>query len=210
MIAASGAAEAVNYATLPRVNVEFVHKSAAWAVHRAKGNDKNEVDRDEEAVQCELVRDILGNPYRPVTLKPAWLTRKMKTLAQAIYDDRTFERMPELAHALAEAGSSNEDILSHCRGPGPHVRGCCVVDLLLGKALAFFVSLLIWSWSFFLTDYPPDLCGSSTAGSKMLRGPRSAAFHFGGLRLLLLMTVDSMNSWNEDATSSAAFFRPSL
>ena len=124
MIAASGAAEAVNYATLPRVNVEFVHKSAAWAVHRAKGNDKNEVDRDEEAVQCELVRDILGNPYRPVTLKPAWLTRKVKTLAQGIYNNRAFERMPELADALAEAGCGNPDILSHCRGPGPHVRGC--------------------------------------------------------------------------------------
>jgi hypothetical protein len=46
---------------------------------------------------------------------------------------RAFERMPELADALAEAGSGNEDILSHCRGPGPHVRGCWVVDLVLGK-----------------------------------------------------------------------------
>jgi hypothetical protein len=41
--------------------------------------------------------------------------------------------MPELADALAEAGCSNQDILSHCRGPGPHVRGCWVVDLVLGK-----------------------------------------------------------------------------
>lgn len=60
-------------------------------------------------------------------------TPKVKTLAQAIYDDRTFDRMPELADALAEAGCTNQDLLRHCRGPGPHVRGCWVVDLVLGK-----------------------------------------------------------------------------
>ena len=61
------------------------------------------------------------------------LTPKVKTLAQAIYDDRAFERIPELADALAEAGCSNADILDHCRKPGEHVRGCWVVDLVLGK-----------------------------------------------------------------------------
>ena len=54
-------------------------------------------------------------------------------VAQGTYANRAFERMPEVADALAEAGSSNQDILSHCRGPGPHVRGCWVVDLVLGK-----------------------------------------------------------------------------
>jgi hypothetical protein len=83
--------------------------------------------------QIQFIYDIFGNPFRPVTLHPAWLTPKVKTLAQAIYDNRAFERMPELADALVEAGCSNEDILSHCRGPGPHVRGCWVVDLVLGK-----------------------------------------------------------------------------
>ena len=68
------------------------------------------------------------NTPRPRTSKSIRLT-----LAQAIYDDRVFQRMPELADVLAEAGSSNQDILSHCRGPGPHVRGCWVVDLVLGK-----------------------------------------------------------------------------
>ena len=54
-------------------------------------------------------------------------------IAESIYDHRAFERLPALADALAEAGCSNPDILSHCRGPGPHVRGCWVVDLVLGK-----------------------------------------------------------------------------
>jgi hypothetical protein len=89
--------------------------------------------RVEEQAQTGVLRDIFGNPFRPVTLDPAWLTPKVKTIAQAIYNNRAFERMPELADALAEAGCSNQDILSHCRGPGPHVRGCWVVDLVLGK-----------------------------------------------------------------------------
>jgi len=83
--------------------------------------------------QCRLLRYIFGNPFRPVTVNPAWLTPKVTTLAQSIYADRAFDKMPELADALQEAGCTNEDILSHCREPGPHVRGCWVVDLVLGK-----------------------------------------------------------------------------
>ena len=87
----------------------------------------------EKRLQCDLLRDIFGRPFRHIIIDQLWLTAKVKTLAQVIYHDRDFERMPELADALAEAGCSNPDILSHCRGPGPHVRGCWVVDLLLGK-----------------------------------------------------------------------------
>jgi hypothetical protein len=106
-----------------------VAEATAWV----KVNTPEAISEPEERAQCDLVRDIFGNPFRPVTLDPAWLTPKVKTLAQAIYNNRAFERLPELADALAEAGCSNPDILSHCRGPGPHVRGCWVVDLVLGK-----------------------------------------------------------------------------
>ena len=81
----------------------------------------------------DLLRDIFGNPFRPLTLDPAWLITKVNALAQAVYDDRAFDRLPVLAGALEEAGCDDADILAHCRGPGPHVRGCWVVDLLLGK-----------------------------------------------------------------------------
>lgn len=81
----------------------------------------------------DLLRDIFGNPFRPVTLDPAWRTTNVVALAQAIYDERAFERMPILADALEEAGCTNGEMLNHCREPGEHVRGCWVVDMLLEK-----------------------------------------------------------------------------
>jgi hypothetical protein len=83
--------------------------------------------------QMSLLRDIFGNPFRLVTLDPRWLTSTVVDLAQAIYNERAFERMPILADALMDAGCDSDDIIHHCRGDGPHVRGCWVVDLLLGK-----------------------------------------------------------------------------
>jgi hypothetical protein len=51
-----------------------------------------------------------------------------------MYDSREFGNMPILADALQDAGCELPEVLDHCRGPGPHVRGCWVVDLVLGKA----------------------------------------------------------------------------
>jgi hypothetical protein len=83
---------------------------------------------------ADLVRESFGNPFCSLYLDPSWLTPKVLHLAQAIYNERTFERLPTLAEALEEAGCFDLDKLSHCRGPGPHVRGCWLVDLILGKA----------------------------------------------------------------------------
>ena len=63
----------------------------------------------------------------------AWEQFLIPNWARTIYEERHFEEMPMLADALEDAGCTNDDILSHCRGPGPHVRGCWVIDLLLGK-----------------------------------------------------------------------------
>jgi hypothetical protein len=87
----------------------------------------------EPAYLVTVLRDIFGNPFRPITLDPRWLTSSVLDLAGAIYEERAFERVPILADALMDAGCENEDILDHCRGDGVHVRGCWVVDLLLGK-----------------------------------------------------------------------------
>jgi hypothetical protein len=87
----------------------------------------------EGAAQCVLLRDLFGNPFRPVAVDPGWLTPEVVHLAQSIYDDRAFDHLPALADALEEAGWTNADLLNHCRQPGPHVRGCWVLDLVLGK-----------------------------------------------------------------------------
>jgi hypothetical protein len=98
---------------------------------------------DQWAWQSAMLRDLFGNPFRPTTIDPtwrAWHDGIIVKLAEAAYQERTlpsglFEtgRLAVLADALEEAGCADEQILGHLRGPGPHVRGCWVVDLLLGK-----------------------------------------------------------------------------
>ena len=97
-----------------------------------------DVDLSEKPTQSttQLIRDIFGNPFRPAQIDNSWLTWNNKTIpriAQLIYDERKFEDLPILADALTDAGCNDEQILEHCRQKGGHVRGCWVVDLLLGK-----------------------------------------------------------------------------
>jgi hypothetical protein len=87
----------------------------------------------QEKGQCHAIRDIFGNPFQPLALDPSWVTPAVAGLARAVYDGRAFHRMPELADALESSGCTDMQILAHCRGQGPHVRGCWLVDLLLGK-----------------------------------------------------------------------------
>lgn len=84
----------------------------------------------------ELVREVFGNPFRPVILDSSWLSWKANVvlkMAQVIYRKRCFRNVPILADALEEAGCRDADILTHCRAPMEHVRGCWVVDALLKK-----------------------------------------------------------------------------
>jgi hypothetical protein len=91
-------------------------------------------EKDTHAV---LLRDIFGNPFRPrPVIDPTWLRWNDGTvprLAQAIYEARRFDDLPILHDALLDAGCDDQDILDHLRSPGPHVRGCWVIDLILGK-----------------------------------------------------------------------------
>ncbi len=86
--------------------------------------------------QADLVRDLVGNPFRPSKLDPTWLGwdgGRVARLAQDIYENREFGLMPVFADALEEAGCTDAEILAHCRSGGEHVRGCWVVDLVLDK-----------------------------------------------------------------------------
>lgn len=89
--------------------------------------------RGESLIQTDILRCVVGNPFRPVTINPAWQTSNVNALAQAIYEERAFDRLPILADALEDAGCTNAEVLNHCRVEGVHVRGCWVVDLILGK-----------------------------------------------------------------------------
>jgi hypothetical protein len=96
-------------------------------------------DAGEVARQTDLLRDIF-RPFHPISGSPAWQTPQVVALAQAAYDERDLPagtldlaRLAILADALEYAGCDQADLLGHLRGPGPHVRGCWAVDLLLGK-----------------------------------------------------------------------------
>jgi hypothetical protein len=85
---------------------------------------------------CWLLREVFGNRGGLLTSplwEETWLTDTAVTLAAHMYESREFGAMPILADALQDAGCDNQDVLGHCRGPGPHIRSCWVVDLVLGK-----------------------------------------------------------------------------
>jgi hypothetical protein len=96
-----------------------------------------EAKRAHERRLCALIHDIFGNPYRsPPAIDPAWLAWNGGTipnLACTMYASKRFRDLPILGNALEEAGCADKVLLAHCQGPGPHVRGCWAVDLLLAK-----------------------------------------------------------------------------
>jgi hypothetical protein len=88
--------------------------------------------------QPAILRDLFGSsPFRATALPSivlAWNDGTVRRIAEGIYEERAFDRLPILADALLDAGCDNEELLAHCRGAGPHVRGCWAVDLILGKS----------------------------------------------------------------------------
>ncbi len=102
--------------------------------------DLPDTKRKVQQCQCDLLREIIGNPFRAIDHDRTWLTATVITVAQAVYDERILSnchfdlhRLAVLADALEEAGCDTPEILDHLRSPGPHVRGCFPLDLLLGK-----------------------------------------------------------------------------
>jgi hypothetical protein len=88
------------------------------------------------SAQAKLIREVIGNPFRPAIIDPHWRTWSggiVVQLAEGIYEDRAFATMPVLGDALEEAGCTDETILKHCRQTDEHVRGCWVVDAVLAR-----------------------------------------------------------------------------
>jgi hypothetical protein len=143
-----------DFATVPeRTAATILVDDANWAARQSlyiasdmwmfPSQDSEALAEGERSAELRLVREIFGNPFRPAILDPAVLTWNgglVVRLAQSAYDERHLPagtldggRLAVLADALEEAGCTNADILGHFRGPGPHVRGCWPVDLVLGK-----------------------------------------------------------------------------
>jgi hypothetical protein len=127
-------------AASPILNV-FQIAAEAPARHATKKTRKADtyvaVQSETMRQQADLIREVVGNPYRPPRLSSAslgWEGGLVVGLAAGIYHDKAFDRMPYLGDALEEAGCDDERVLAHCRDERPHVLGCWVVDLLLGKA----------------------------------------------------------------------------
>jgi hypothetical protein len=125
-------------------NLFFVVSLSGNAASAAAGGPPwddawNAARQPELAHHAALIRDIFGglfhtvHLFRTTLLDPVWLTDTVLTLAQGMYASRDYSAMPILADALEDAGCDDEDILVHCRGTEPHVRGCWVIDRLLGR-----------------------------------------------------------------------------
>lgn len=131
-----GAAEyAADFAARGLASLAAEEGSPAWLAAK----------QAEEAAQVDLARDLFGDPSRPFAFDPAWLAgggRPAVERAQAIEREGRFADLAPLAEALERAGCRDRAVLDHCRGPGPHARGCWVVDALLGREPAVRPGLL--------------------------------------------------------------------
>src|SRR5262245_19662976 len=79
----------------------------------------------ERGHQASLLRDIIGNPFKPSSADSVWLVwndNALLKLAQVIYAEQVFDRLPILADALEDAGCTERTILDHCRGSSLHAR----------------------------------------------------------------------------------------
>ena len=114
------------YSSSPRDTA--IWEDAVEAMHKQGGDWHGEL-----RWLCGAIRCVFGNPFRPVAVPARWRRSAVVKLARGIYGDRAFDRLPILADALQDAGCEDAEVLAHFRGDGPHVRGCWVVDGVLGK-----------------------------------------------------------------------------
>lgn len=107
-----------------------------WAdtiIDLESGDIPDRTPEEAATLHLALFRDVLPNPFLPVVVDPEWRTSTVLALCEQMYRSGDFSPMPILADALQDAGCGDPHILSHCRSDGPHVRGCWMVDLVLGK-----------------------------------------------------------------------------
>jgi hypothetical protein len=118
------------------VSTSVANARAALTPAEFFGRQASAALRKEWSLQAGLLRCLFGNPFRPVAVDGSWTAwggGTVARMAQAIYEERAFDRLPVLADAFEDAGCAEATVLEHCRSGGPHARGCWVVDALLGR-----------------------------------------------------------------------------
>lgn len=123
--------EVYNHITREKLT-DYPSFDPAW-IEENRGEYEFVLERIENRIErefCNQFRDVAGNPFRPVIVRPEWRTSTVEAIARTIRREWAFDRLPYLADALQEAGCDNDQLLDHCRGAGPHVRGCWAVELL--------------------------------------------------------------------------------
>jgi hypothetical protein len=142
-----GAREARGHGTATGLDFRSPEWSASWAAEIAANvNAYPEAGLHAEeaaqraspgpaSLQLSCLREVFGpTPFRPVRLGVASLPPAPAAMARTSYETRDFTGLPILADALEDAGCAEADLLGHLRSPGPHVRGCWALDLILGKS----------------------------------------------------------------------------
>jgi hypothetical protein len=119
---------------------ETANPSAMQAARAASDESLEHIRRqspaaaaDEARAQAGFLRDIVGDPFRPATLRAASRSARIRRIAEELRDCGRQEDWPILAVELERAGCP-QAVVDHCRGEGPHVRGCWVIDLILSDA----------------------------------------------------------------------------
>jgi hypothetical protein len=142
---ADEAAGTRNKRLMESIALQEVQKIEEGPRQRSGLSEFDEEDKRERAARKQLallLREILGNPFTTPRFEPAWKTSTVVQLAQSIFEERSFDKMPILADALLDADCDEETLLRHCRGtelwnkdkePVYHIRGCWVIELILGR-----------------------------------------------------------------------------
>jgi hypothetical protein len=137
MMAACKVADAISDGTVRWALIQLVEAAVELGTVEF-GVEPEGPQAEENAALSRLLRDILPYPFRPPVVDLSWRTGPVASLARAAYDEREAgtghldnARLAVLSDALEEAGCADEALLSHLRSPGPHVRGCWALDLIL-------------------------------------------------------------------------------
>jgi antitoxin component HigA of HigAB toxin-antitoxin module len=133
----SAAEEAAYWASAAPTDIVWAGRVVpVWVTQTLSDARGGQVAESARQECTRLLREVFGNPFRPAHVEPEWLRwgdGAVRKIAETINDEGDFARVAVLADALEDAGCTDERILAHLRDPGPHVRGCWVIDVILGK-----------------------------------------------------------------------------